>query len=256
MCKKMYNELCEICQKAADCTVDYNSVTFDAITKKVVDCKSFEAVPKMKIKCTYECKELGKIAVVEKEVYKLPDLPWEDKKPKAKKKASTFKKPTAEEINAYCAEKGYHNVDAEEFINYYIACGWKIGKSLKPMTSWRGAVATWERQHKSNKKQQDEEIEITYENLAQLREKYPDFDWDAYEEEDFNLRFMSGKLGRGVVLLSPVQECLFLDITNDYEIFNYYIELLADFIIKKNPKLKSHFNTLMKWYKDNFRGFN
>lgn len=30
MCKKMYNELCEICQKAADCTVDYNSVTFDA----------------------------------------------------------------------------------------------------------------------------------------------------------------------------------------------------------------------------------
>lgn len=175
---------------------------------------------------------------------------------KRKKQSATFKKPTADEINAYCAEKDYRNVDAEEFINYYVSCGWKIGKSLKPMTSWRGAVATWERQHKSNKKQQDEEIEITYENLAQLREKYPDFDWDAYEEEDFNLRFMSGKLGRGVVLLSSVQEDLFLDITNDYKIFNYYIELLADFIIKKNPKLKSHFNTLMKWYKDNFKGFN
>lgn len=86
MCKKMYNELCEICQKAADCTVDYDGVTLDAITRKVVDCQGFVAVPKFKIKCTYECKELGKIAVVEKEVYKLPDLPWEDKKPKGKMK--------------------------------------------------------------------------------------------------------------------------------------------------------------------------
>lgn len=173
---------------------------------------------------------------------------------KRKKQTSSFKPPTADEINAYCAEKGYHNVDAEAFLVHYEMVGWMVGKN--PMVSWKKAVANWERTNRDKKKQQNDGIEITYENLEQLREKYPDFDWDAYEEEDFNLRFMSGKLGRGVVLLSPVQEGLFLDITNDYEIFNYYIELLADFIIKKNPKLKSHFNTLMKWYKDNFRGFN
>lgn len=254
MCKKMYNDLCEICQNAADCTVDYDGVTLDAITRNVVDRKNFKVVPKIKIKCTYECKELGKIAVVEKEVYKLPDLPWEDKTSKAKKKASTFKKPTADEINAYCAEKGYGNVDAEAFLDHYETVGWMVGKN--PMVSWKKAVANWERTNRDKKKQQNDGIEITYENIEQLKEKYPDFDWDAYEEEDFNLRFMSGKLGRGVVLLSPVQEDLFLDITDDAQIFNYYIELLADFIIKKNPKLKSHFNTLMKWYKDNFRGFN
>lgn len=173
---------------------------------------------------------------------------------KRKKQTSSFKKPTADEITAYCAEKGYHNVDAEAFLDHYEAVGWMVGKNQ--MVSWKKAVANWERTNRDKKKQQNDGIEITYENLEQLREKYPDFDWDAYEEEDFSLRFMSGKLGRGVVLLSTVQEDLFLDITNDYKIFNYYIELLADFIIKKNPKLKSHFNTLMKWYKDNFRGFN
>ncbi len=47
MCKKMYNDLCEICQNAADCTVDYDGVTLDAITRKVVDCKDFKAKDKL-----------------------------------------------------------------------------------------------------------------------------------------------------------------------------------------------------------------
>ncbi len=170
-----------------------------------------------------------------------------------------FIKPTEFEINAYCAEKGYTNVDAKRFLSHYESVGWMVGKN--PMVKWKGAVANWERTEKAKKKSQKEKqqnstIEITYENIEQLRVKYPDFDWDAYEEEDFKLRFMSGKLGRGVVLLSPVQEDLFLDITDDVQIFNYYVELLADFLIKKKPNIRSHFNLLMKWYKDNFRGFN
>lgn len=176
MCKKMYNDLCEICQNAADCTVDYDSVTLDAVTRKVVDCKDFKVVPKIKIKCTYECKELGKIAVVEKEVYKLPDLPWEDKTSKARKKKKQFKKPTADEINAYCAEKGYGNVDADAFISYYDSCGWKIGKTLKPMTSWRGAVANWSRQQA----QYDDE-KRKKENKDRLQSK-PTYDLSEYEK--------------------------------------------------------------------------
>ena len=66
MCKKMYNDLCEICQNAADCTVDYDGITLDAITRKVVDCKDFKVVPKIKIKCTYECKELVKSQLLKK----------------------------------------------------------------------------------------------------------------------------------------------------------------------------------------------
>lgn len=173
--------------------------------------------------------------------------------------SNEFVKPTPAEINSYCFEKGYTNVDANAFIDYYDSVGWMVGK--KPMKSWKGAVANWERKEKARKKQQKEKnqnnvIEITYENIEQLQIKYPDFDWDAYEEEDFKPRFIEGKLGKGVVLLSSVQEDLFLDVTNDVRLFNHYIELLADFIIKKKPNIRSHFNLLMKWYRENFRGFN
>lgn len=50
MCKKMYNDLCEICQVAdnfAECSTDYDSITLDAITKNVVDCKNFKAKDKL-----------------------------------------------------------------------------------------------------------------------------------------------------------------------------------------------------------------
>ena len=123
----------------------------------------------------------------------------------------------------------------------------------KRQTSWKGAVANWCRKKKS---EPEKDIDITYENIDLLREKYPDFDWDAYEEEDFKPRFIEGKLGKGVVLLSSVQEGLFLDTIDDYQLFDHYIELLADFIIKKKPNIRSHFNLLMKWYRENFRGFN
>ena len=181
MCKKMYNDLCEICQNAqnySNCGCE--NATFDLETKKVATCPNFKAVPKIKIKCTYECKELGKIAVVEKEVYKLPDLPWEDQKPKTKKKASNFKKPTVDEINAYCAEKGYNNVDADAFINYFDSVGWRIGKALKPMKSWKGAVANWSRQQA----QYDDE-KRKKENKGRLQSK-PTYDLIEYEKFAMN----------------------------------------------------------------------
>lgn len=95
---------------------------------------------------------------------------------KRKKQTSSFKKPTADEINAYCAEKGYSNVDADAFISYYNSCGWKIGKTLKPMTSWKGAVANWSRQQA----QYDDE-KRKKENKGRLQSK-PTYDLSEYEK--------------------------------------------------------------------------
>ncbi len=248
MCEKMYNDLCEVCS-VADCKVPDDCKTLDDITRKVVECQKFEAKPTFKIKCTYEYGD--QIAVVTKETHKFPDyLPWKTKKQSNRTKR--FQKPTVDEINNYCFEKGYV-IDAQEFIDYFNSVGWKVGKTLKPMTSWKGAVANW---YRKNKSKPEKDIEITYENIDLLREKYPDFDWDEYEEEDFKPRFYEGKLGKGVVLLSRVQEDMFLETVDDYRLFNHYIELLADFIIKTKPNIRSHFNLLMKWYRENFRGFN
>lgn len=53
-----------------------------------------------------------------------------------------FTAPSLEDVKAYCAERK-NNVDAERFINYYTANGWKVGKN--PMKDWRAAVRSWER---------------------------------------------------------------------------------------------------------------
>lgn len=58
-------------------------------------------------------------------------------------KRKVFRKPTVDEIRAYCAER-HNSVDAEHFYDHYEANGWKIG-GKSPMKDWRAAVRTWEK---------------------------------------------------------------------------------------------------------------
>lgn len=53
-----------------------------------------------------------------------------------------FTPPSADDVRAYAAEKGY-TIDPEAFVDYYIANGWKVGKN--PMKDWKAAVRTWVR---------------------------------------------------------------------------------------------------------------
>lgn len=61
----------------------------------------------------------------------------------------TFKAPTVEEVAEYCSERG-NNVDAERFVSYYTANGWRVGKN--PMQDWRAAVQSWESNGIANEK--------------------------------------------------------------------------------------------------------
>ena len=56
--------------------------------------------------------------------------------------ALSFRKPTVEEVKAYCFERD-NGVNASAFVDFYEAKGWKIGKN--PMKDWRAAVRTWEK---------------------------------------------------------------------------------------------------------------
>lgn len=56
-----------------------------------------------------------------------------------------FKKPTIEEIEAYCKERG-NNIDAESFFDYYESKDWMIGKNR--MKDWKAAIRTWEKNDK------------------------------------------------------------------------------------------------------------
>ena len=53
-----------------------------------------------------------------------------------------FIPPTVEEVKAYCQERK-NGINAEQFIDYYTAKGWIVGKSK--MKDWKAAVRTWER---------------------------------------------------------------------------------------------------------------
>lgn len=67
-----------------------------------------------------------------------------------KKTASTknFKKPTPDEVQAYCDERG-NGYSGQAFCDYYESKGWKIGNS--PMKDWKAAVRTWEQRDPAHK---------------------------------------------------------------------------------------------------------
>jgi len=56
-----------------------------------------------------------------------------------------------DEVSAYCKERR-NAVNAEQFVDFYSAKGWQIGRS--GMKDWKAAVRTWERNAQSGKELQ------------------------------------------------------------------------------------------------------
>ena len=59
-----------------------------------------------------------------------------------KEEKTRFRKPSVEEVRAYC-ESRRNGIDPQHFVDYYEARGWTVGRS--PMKDWKAAVRTWER---------------------------------------------------------------------------------------------------------------
>lgn len=59
-----------------------------------------------------------------------------------KKKERRFQKPTLEEVQDYCTQRG-NTVDAAAFLDHYDANGWMAGRVH--MKDWKAAVRTWEK---------------------------------------------------------------------------------------------------------------
>jgi hypothetical protein len=56
-----------------------------------------------------------------------------------------FTPPTADEVAAYCRERG-NKVQPDKFCDFYASKGWKIGKNA--MVDWKAAVRNWEQEHR------------------------------------------------------------------------------------------------------------
>lgn len=71
-----------------------------------------------------------------------------------------FKRPSVEEINAYCLEENL-NLNAQSFIDYYDSNGWKVGKNS--MKDWKATARRWAKPK--------EQTEMVYDPLYEQAKK-------------------------------------------------------------------------------------
>ena len=73
-------------------------------------------------------------------------------------------------------------------------------------------------------------------------------DGDSGEESKV-VKAVGGTLGKGVVFMSDEQVADLLD-RMGIEAFDHYVDKLSDFIIKNGARVKSHYETVLKWWKE------
>lgn len=66
---------------------------------------------------------------------------------------------------------------------------------------------------------------------------------------DKESKFLGGELGKGVVLLNDDQIESLLD-KMGLDAFNYYVDKLSSFIIKNDAKVKNHYETILRWWRE------
>lgn len=71
-----------------------------------------------------------------------------------------FKRPSVQEIEAYCLEEKL-NLNAQSFIDYYDSNGWKVGKNQ--MKDWKATVRRWAKPK--------EQVEMVYDPLYEQAKK-------------------------------------------------------------------------------------
>lgn len=77
-----------------------------------------------------------------------------------------FTPPTLQEVQDYCNVRG-NGLSAENFIDYYTANGWRVGKN--PMKDWKACVRTWERTEYNRKSGAESKKGVTFYELGKER---------------------------------------------------------------------------------------
>lgn len=66
---------------------------------------------------------------------------------KPHKPRKQFVPPTLEEVEAYMSDKGYHNFNAKQFVDYYESGNWRMSNGKK-VSDWKRCCTTWEYSNK------------------------------------------------------------------------------------------------------------
>ena len=69
---------------------------------------------------------------------------------------------------------------------------------------------------------------------------------------DSVLKVCGGTLGKGVVLLTEEQDADLLDRLG-LDVYDYYMDKLSTYIIENNARIRNHYETILKWWKEDGR---
>lgn len=122
----------------------------------------------------------------------------------------------------------------------------------KPQANDKQNGSKTEANRKQGETAREKEIEkeIEYEIEAEAEAEENALDCDCGDPDGYNdIKVMGGKLGKNVIRLSQAQSDALLD-TIGFDMYNYYVERLADFIINNGAAPANHYETILKWWKE------
>ena len=96
----------------------------------------------------------------------------------------------------------------------------------------------------------------TYNDNVQLQQSTSNYNQQPHNDDADDaatayreMKYFKGELGKGVVILSDEQVDRLLE-TLGLDAFDHYVSKLANFIIKNGATVKSHFDTILKWWRE------
>lgn len=102
----------------------------------------------------------------------------------------------------------------------------------------------------AREKEIEKEIEYEIEAVAEAEGEENALACDCGDPDGYHdVKIMGGRLGKNVIRLSQAQSDSLLN-TMGLEMYNYYVERLADFIINNGAAPANHYETILKWWKE------
>jgi hypothetical protein len=98
----------------------------------------------------------------------------------------------------------------------------------------------------ASEKEIEKEKEIEYEVEVEAEGKSQA---DGDDGGDREIKIMGGKLGKNVVRLSNAQSDALLEKIG-FDMYNHYVERLANYIIDTGAVIHNHYETILKWWEE------
>ena len=114
-----------------------------------------------------------------------------------------------------------------------------------------GSKTEANRKQEETAREKEIEYEVEYEIEAEAEAESEEHAYahDHGGADYHEVKIMGGTLGKNVIRLSQAQSDALLD-TIGFDMYNYYIERLADFIINTGAAPVNHYETILKWWKE------